>query len=213
MAAEVGFGLVWRGSSCCRRRSSSRAAAPASGWGERPRGERVRWVPKVGWELGVPGRLEAGKGPEWVGVRARVDAAMRTEGGRVGRGGFFVLQSSGSAQSYKCESQRADEGHGPIRRRLVLELGVVCDEAAGSAATMQGGRLQFLALQPRRCGRQQETMQVETARMARSKRRCSAAEQRCEGRDGRWSGHSRCDGSSNLEEGWSAAPQRGRVRL
>lgn len=125
----------------------------------------------------------------------------------------FVLQSSGSAQSYKCESQRADEGHGPIRRRLVLELGVVCDEAAGSAATMQGGRLQFLALQPRRCGRQQETMQVETARMVRSKRRCSAAEQRCEGRDGRWSGHSRCDGSSNLEEGWSAAPQRGRVRL
>jgi hypothetical protein len=38
----------------------------------------VRWLPKVApvWEFGVLALLGAGKGPEWVGVMARADAAM-----------------------------------------------------------------------------------------------------------------------------------------
>lgn len=46
--------------------------------GERPRGDFVRWVPKVApaCELGVADLFGTGKGPVWVGVMARVDAAM-----------------------------------------------------------------------------------------------------------------------------------------
>jgi hypothetical protein len=53
-----------------------------SGWGEslgeRPRGDLVRWLPKVApaWELGVVALLGAGNGPVCVGVIARADAAM-----------------------------------------------------------------------------------------------------------------------------------------
>lgn len=83
--ASAGFGLICREMSCCRRRSSSSAAAPVSGWGEcrgeSPRGDLVRWEPKVALVCefceGVFARLGAGKGPECVGVMARVEAAMR----------------------------------------------------------------------------------------------------------------------------------------
>jgi hypothetical protein len=53
-----------------------------SGWGERlgerPRGDFVRWVPKLAAAcvLGVTDLFGTGKGPVWVGVMARVDAAM-----------------------------------------------------------------------------------------------------------------------------------------
>lgn len=61
--------------------------------GERPRGDLVRWVPKVAppWafravEPGVVGRFGGAKGPVWVGVIARVDAAMVRGGGEAGLG-------------------------------------------------------------------------------------------------------------------------------
>lgn len=80
--ACAGLGLDPRSSWCCRLRSSSRATAPDSGCGdclgERPRGDLVRWVPKVApeCELGVDVLFGTEKGPVGVGVMARADAAM-----------------------------------------------------------------------------------------------------------------------------------------
>lgn len=86
-AATAGLGVVCLAVWSRYRRSSAMAAAPVSGAGEsrgeRPRGDLVRWVPKVAppWALravepGVVGLFGGAKGPVCVGVMARVDAAM-----------------------------------------------------------------------------------------------------------------------------------------
>lgn len=83
----AGLGLVWRDEGSRKRRSSARAPGPARAWGEswgdRPRGDFVRWVPKVAppcelraAEPGVLGPLTALNGFVGVGVSARVEAAM-----------------------------------------------------------------------------------------------------------------------------------------
>jgi hypothetical protein len=83
----AGLGLVCRDGGSRKRRSSARAAAPVSAWGEswgdRPRGDFVRWVPKVAppcelraAEPGVLGPFGALNGFVGVGVSARVEAAM-----------------------------------------------------------------------------------------------------------------------------------------
>lgn len=83
----AGLGLVWRDEGSRKRRSSARAPGPAracgESWGDRPRGDFVRWVPKVAppcelraAEPGVLGPLTALNGFVGVGVSARVEAAM-----------------------------------------------------------------------------------------------------------------------------------------
>lgn len=66
----------------CGLRSSTLANGCGESRGERFRGDLVRCVPKVAPVLlreGVLGRFGALKGPEWVGVRALVEAAMMRE--------------------------------------------------------------------------------------------------------------------------------------
>ena len=89
----MGLGEAPRDDCSRRRRSSATPDAAVGGCGEclgeRPCGDFVRWVPKLAAlcegrvvEPGVLGPFGAENGPVWVGVMARVEAAMRWSWGK-----------------------------------------------------------------------------------------------------------------------------------
>ena len=95
IAATAGIGVDCRDLSWSLLRRSSGVWLKGCGecLGDRPRGDLVRWVPKVApllwfselWpiEAGESGLFGALNGPEWVGVMALVEAAMRGRSGRL----------------------------------------------------------------------------------------------------------------------------------